>query len=173
MTDTRPRSDEPIGGASAPGASAPGASASSASASASREAPRKRERTPVWLVLVVIVGAAPAVFALYILFFIARYSILHDERRCPYEHVETREVAAGVRVREERRRCIEEVEEHRWLVVRGTAPADELGRYPLEAELIPRGFPWRAELEEGRVVVTVMNEGRGELVLREPRPDER
>lgn len=132
------------------------------------ETPEKKERTPLWVVLVVIVGAAPAVFAVYILFFISRYSILHDEDRCPYAHVETRDVGQGVRVREESRRCIDEVEEHRWLVERGTAPPDELGRYPLESAQIGRGFPWRAELEEGRVVITITNEGRGDFTLREP-----
>ena len=129
---------------------------------------KPKERTPWWVVLLVIVGAAPAVFAVYILFFISRYSIMHDEDRCPYAHVTTRDVGSGVRVREESRRCIDEVEEHRWLVERGTAPPRELGRYPLEAEQVDRGFPWRAEVEGGRVVITVTNEGRGELVLREP-----
>ena len=133
---------------------------------------KKKERTPLWVVLVVIVGAAPAVFAVYILFFISRYSIMHDESRCPYAHVVTRPVGQGVRVREESRRCIDEVEEHRWLVERGTAPPRELGRYPLEAAQITAGFPWHAEIEEGRVVITITNEGRGDLVLREPHEGE-
>jgi len=133
-----------------------------------RATDKPKERTPLWLVLVVIVGAAPAVFAIYILFFISRYSIMHDEDRCPYAHVATRDVGSGVRVREESRRCIDEVEEHRWLVERGTAPPNELGRYPLEAAQIESGFPWRAEVEGGRVVITITNAGRGELVLREP-----
>jgi len=117
-------------------------------------------------------GALPGVFSIFIMFFIARYSILHDEGRCPYVHVETRDVGAGLRVREESRRCIDEVEEHRWLVERGTAPPRELGRYPLEAEQIEQGFPWRATVEDQRVVITILNEGRGELVLREPAPSE-
>jgi hypothetical protein len=127
------------------------------------------KKTPLWVKIIVVVGALPGVLSVFIMIFIARYSILHDEERCPYAHVETRDVGSGVRVREESRRCMDEVEEHRWLVERGTAPPLELGRYPLEAEQIPRGFPWRAEVEEQRVVITITNEGRGELVLREPR----
>lgn len=137
------------------------------------EKPETAKKSPWWLPIVVVVGAAPAVFALYILFFITRYSMAHDESRCPYAHVETRDVGAGLRVREESRRCIDEVEEHRWLVERGTAPPNELGRYPLEADQIAQGFPWTAVVQEGRVVITIENQGRGEIVLREPRPGDR
>jgi hypothetical protein len=131
------------------------------------------KKTPWYLPIIVVLGAAPAVFSLYILYFITNYSMAHDERRCPYAHVETREVGAGVRVREESRRCIDEVEEHRWLVERGTAPPNELGRYPLEAEQIPQGFPWTASIEDARVVITIENQGRGEIVLREDRKSTR
>jgi hypothetical protein len=118
------------------------------------------KKTPWYLPIIVVLGAAPAVFSLYILYFITNYSMAHDEERCPYAHVETRDVAAGVRVREESRRCIDEVEEHRWLVERGTAPQ------------IEQGFPWQARIEEARVVITIENQGRGEIVLREPRPSD-
>jgi hypothetical protein len=130
----------------------------------------EKKATPLWVKIIVVLGALPGVLALFIMFFIARYSILHDEDRCPYAHVETRNVGDGVRVREESRRCMDEVEEHRWLVERGTAAPMELGRYPLEAEQIPDGFPWTATLDERRVVITITNQGRGEIVLREPRP---
>lgn len=130
------------------------------------------KKTPWYLPIIVVLGAAPAVFSLYILYFITNYSMAHDEERCPYAHVETRDVAAGVRVREESRRCIDEVEEHRWLVERGTAPPNELGRYPLEAAQVEQGFPWQARIEDARVVITIENQGRGEIVLREPRPSD-
>jgi hypothetical protein len=132
----------------------------------------EKKKTPWWLPIIVLFGAAPAVFSIYILYFISRYSIAHDEDRCPYAHVETRDVTGGVRVREESRRCIDEVEEHRWLVQRGTEPPMELGRYPLEAAQIDDGFPWTATVEESRVVITIQNQGRGEIVLREPQPGE-
>ncbi len=132
--------------------------------------PTREPRRRWWWPILVVLGVAPALFALYIMYFIAHYALAHDEERCPYALVETRAVAAGVRVREESRRCIDEVEEHRWLVERGTASPNELGRYPLEAAEIERGFPWRAAIEDGRVVITIENRGRGEFVLREPTP---
>jgi hypothetical protein len=130
----------------------------------------EKKGTPLWVKIIVVIGALPGLLALFIMFFIARYSILHDEDRCPYAHVETRTVGDGVRVREESRRCMDEVEEHRWLVERGTAAPLELGRYPLEAEQVAQGFPWTASIDERRVVITITNHGRGEIVLREPRP---
>lgn len=136
------------------------------------KAQTEAKKSPWWLPIIVVLGAAPAVFSLYILYFITSYSIAHDEDTCPYQARETRDVSAGVRVREEARRCIDEVEEHRWLVERGTAPPNELGRYPLEAAQIEQGFPWVASIEEGRVVITIQNQGRGEIVLREPRQGE-
>lgn len=139
-----------------------------ANESAPERAPKRRWLRPLLFVL----GAAPAVFAVYIMYFIARYSLAHDETECPFTHAETRAVSASVRVREERRRCIEEVEEHRWLVERGTSAPRELGRYPLEAAEIELGFPWTASLESGRVVITIENRGRGEFVLREPSADD-
>jgi hypothetical protein len=122
----------------------------------------------------VLVGLAiaPAVIAVGIFGFIARYSLAHDEARCPFSEVETR-ASGEVQVREESRRCLPEIEEHRWLAIRdGRAPL-ELGRYPLEAERVEHGFPWEVRQEEGRAVVTVINEGRGEIVFREPPPEQR
>lgn len=123
---------------------------------------------PRWLVAL---GVLPAFLAIGILVFIARFSIAHDESRCPYHEVETREVGAGIRIREDARRCIPEVEEHRWVAIREGRPELELGRFPLEQAQIERGFPWAATIEEGRAIVTVQNEGEGELVFREPGPD--
>ena len=128
----------------------------------------KRIPIPRWLLFVVAVF--PAVLAIGIFVFSARFQMAHDEGRCPCHEVETREVAPGLAVREDARQCLPEIEEHRWLVVRAGAEPLELGRFPLEAEQIDRGFPWTAELVEGRAVVTVTNEGRGELVFREPDP---
>lgn len=132
------------------------------------DGPTPLKTTPWWVRVLVVVGALPGIFAIIILAVITRYSMAHDEDRCPYHPVETRNVAAGVSVREDARRCIDEVEEHRWLIVRGTAQPLEVGRYPLEADQIDRGFPWEATIEDQRVVITVTNEGRGELVFREP-----
>lgn len=121
---------------------------------------------PRWVLMVL--GGLPALLAIGIFVFIARFQLAHDEGRCPFHEVETRVVSPDLRVREDARRCLEEIEEHRWLVLRTGAEPLELGRFPLEAEQTERGFPWTAELEDARVVVTITNEGRGELVFREP-----
>ncbi len=57
------------------------------------------------------------------------------------------------------------------MVARRGHPELELGRFPLEAAQVDRGFPWVAISEDDRVVVTVNNVDRGELVFREPGPD--
>lgn len=132
--------------------------------------PSAAKKTPFWVPVVVFVGALPAVFALFIFGFIVRYGWAHDEGRCPFHEVETRSVGSGVSVREDARRCMDEVEDHRWLVLREGAEPLDLGRYPLEAALVDVGFPWEARLEEGRVVVDVTNEGHGTFTLREPAP---
>lgn len=124
---------------------------------------------PRWVL--VLVATIPAILAIGIFLFIARFSVAHDESRCPFREVETRVVGTAVVVREDSRQCLPEIEEHRWVLRREHQAELELGRYPLESEQIERGFPWRAELNDGRVVVTVTNEGRGDLVFREPTPD--
>ncbi len=128
-----------------------------------------KKKTPLWVPVAVFFGALPAVMALFIFGVIVRYGWAHDEDRCPFHSVETRTIDASVSVREDARRCIEEVEEHRWVVLRGGSELD-LGRYPLEAELVEVGFPWEARVEDGRVVIDVTNEGRGTFTLREPPP---
>ena len=132
--------------------------------------PSAKKKTPLWVPVAVFFGALPAVFAVFIFGFIVRYGWAHDEDRCPFHEVETRSIDGSVSVREDARRCLEEVEEHRWSVVRDGGEPLDLGRYPLEAELVEVGFPWEARLEEGRVVVDVVNEGRGTFTLREPAP---
>ena len=129
----------------------------------------KRLPVPRWLL--VVVAILPAVLAVGIFAFIARIQLAHDESRCPFREVETREVGADLRVREDARQCLPEIEEPRWLVLRAGADPLELGRFPLEADQVAQGFPWSVEIEEGRAVITVVNEGRGELVFREPGPE--
>lgn len=126
-------------------------------------------RIPRWVLI--LVATLPAIVAIGIFVFIARFSMAHDESRCPFREVETRVVGPDTVVREDSRRCLPEIEEHRWVLRREHQAELELGRYPLEAAEIEHGFPWRAALDDGRVVVTVTNEGRGELVFREPAPD--
>jgi hypothetical protein len=115
----------------------------------------------------------PAALAIGIFVFIARFGMAHDESRCPFREVETRRVATGLEVREEARRCLPEVEEHRWLVLREGGEPRELGRYPRRTAQPGQGLPWRARERDGRVIVTVTNVGRGDIVFREPPPDHR
>lgn len=131
----------------------------------------KDKKTPWWLPILVVLGALPAVFAIGIFLFAMRTGCAHDETRCPFHDVTTRPLEGHASVLEQSRRCIDEVEEHRWMVVRdGEAPV-ELGRMPLEAERIPEGFPWEARIEDDRVIIDVTNEPRGIFTLREPFPD--
>ena len=50
--------------------------------------------------------------------FMAQNEAAFDEATCPYQVMETREVAEGVEVREDARRCQADVEEHRWVLLR-------------------------------------------------------
>jgi hypothetical protein len=129
---------------------------------------KKAEPTPWWVRIMVVVGAAPAVFAIVIFAFVMRTGCAHDESRCPFQDVETRTLDAHAGVLEQSRRCIEDVEEHRWMLVRD-GQRTELGRMPQER--IGQPFPWEARIEDGRVVIDVTNEPRGVFTLREPFPD--
>lgn len=127
------------------------------------------KKTPWYVPVLVVVGAAPAVFAIGIFAFVLYTGWAHDESRCPFQDAETRTLDAHASVLEQSRRCIEQVEEHRWLVVRDGAPGVELGRLPQER--VGEPVPWEARLEDGRVVIDVTNEPRGVFTLREPFPD--
>jgi len=130
-----------------------------------------KKKSPWWLPIVVIIGALPAVFAIVIFVFILRYGWAHEESRCPFHDVETRVLDEHASVVEDARRCMPEVEEHRWSVVRDGAAPLELGRMPLEEEGVTDGFPWTARIEGGRVVIDVTNEPDGIFTLREPGVD--
>lgn len=136
---------------------------------AGTSSPDESKKTPLWVKIMVVVGALPAIFAVGIFIFLSRYSMAFNDQ-CPYVEVETRDVGGGDFVRQESRRCMDSMEEHRWVLQRGTADELELGRYPLEGAHFSEGFPWRTERDDGRLVVRITNPGRGEFVLREPEP---
>ena len=117
--------------------------------------PRKRKILK-WAGVAVV---APAVILfLLVTIFVARTQYMHDESRCPFEPVETRRVAAGIEVVEERRACQPGVEEHRWIVRRETRPDREIGRRRLMADGY-EGYEWSASLEADFVHVHVENPG--------------
>jgi len=138
---------------------------------APKAAPTKK-KTPWWLPVVVVLGALPAVFALFIFTFVVRYSVAHDVESCPYTLGEPREVerSGGVRVREDHRSCMEDVRDHRWVVLRPGTGERSLGNLPLMGA--EARFEWEARIEEERVVIDVVVPGRGELSFREPPPAE-
>ncbi len=115
---------------------------------------------------------------LLILAFIFRTEIAHDEARCPYVQVSERALSADVRVREERRSCVPDVEERRYSAVRAVGAASEeaivLGRrrLPRDAFLGPK-YVWQAQLrDDGQVYVEVDCPGHPKAVFREGTPEE-
>lgn len=129
-----------------------------------------KRRTPWWLPVIVILGALPAVFAVLIFAFIVRYSVAHDPETCPYQPGEARVLRDGVSVREDSRSCLDDVDDHRWVVLRDGYDELSLGNLPLMGD--SEGFTWEAQLDEDRVVVEVSIRDRGELTFREPERDE-
>lgn len=129
-----------------------------------------KKKTPWWVPVIVVIGALPALFALFIFAFVVRYSVAHDEETCPYMLGEPREVASGVRVREDTRVCMDDVRDHRWVVLREGVDDRSLGNLPLMGE--DARFEWEARIEEDRVVIDVVVPDRGELSFREPPPTE-
>jgi hypothetical protein len=130
-----------------------------------------KKKSPWWLPIAVFFGALPAILAIAIFGWVIRTGLAHDESRCPFGDVTTRELDAHASVLEQSRRCVEEVEEHRWMLVRDHGSPVELGRMPLERSRIAEGFPWEARIEDDRVVIDVTNEPRGIFTLREPFED--
>ena len=127
---------------------------------------RAKKRSPWWLPLVVIMGAAPAVLALIIFGVIVRYSWAHDLDRCPYTLGTPRDLREGVAVREDHRQCMEDVEDHRWVVVREGMDDLPLGNLPLMGTNVT--VEWAARLEEDHAIVDVTIPERGDLTFREP-----
>jgi hypothetical protein len=126
---------------------------------------------PRWALYIMLPGiVGPMLIFLFIFF----SESAHDEDRCPYTDVERRTLQPGVSVLEERRNCVGEVEERRWMLTRG----DEtrvLGRRRFErSDFAPARYSWKAQIsEQGEVVVEVHNEGHDDLLLREGTAEER
>jgi len=96
-----------------------------------------------------------------ILGFIFVSETAHDEARCPYVKGETRSLGHDIRVREDSRNCMFDVQDHRYSVIRSN---DErvLGRRRLRAQAFAAGhYAWQAELsDQGEVQVVVRNDGQ-------------
>ena len=120
--------------------------------------------------------ALPGVLGpLAILGFIFYTESAHDEASCPYERVAERPVGGeGARIREERRRCLPEVEERRFTLVSGDR-TQILGRRRFApAAFTPPGYGWDAGVSDaGEIHMSVRNPGYPPMEFREGTPEER
>jgi hypothetical protein len=130
---------------------------------------------PRWVFLLAVPGFLGPLF---ILAFIFKTELAHDEVRCPYEQVSERALSPRIVVREERRSCVRDVEERRYSAIRADAPAGErtrvLGRrrLPSEAFLGP-SYSWQAQVsDKGEVQLEVACPGHPKAVFREGTPEE-
>ena len=138
----------------------------------SREEPRLPEiHIPRWLKLAV---ALPAILLpLSILGFILRDRMAHDEARCPYARVKSERLASDIDVVEERRVCIEGVEDRRFSVRRQHVK-HVLGnrRLPTQA-FTAAGYTWSAELKGDQVFLHSVVPGHPDAEFREGTAEER
>lgn len=120
---------------------------------------------PSWAKLLI---ALPAIgLPVVILLFILRSEVAHDESRCPYALLTTRRIDANTEVIEERRSCIDGVEDRRYSVRRPDS-LRPLGtrRLPPSAFETPP-YKWTAELRDGQMFLKVVTNGHPDADFRE------
>lgn len=119
---------------------------------------------PRWSLLVIIPGVAGPVL---ILAFILRTEMAFDEEHCPYQDGELRQLAPGVAVREQLRRCLPDVEERRYVIERGGA-RKVLGRRRFAADAFGPGYGFDGGVSDaGEVQIRVHNPGHADQPFRE------
>ena len=119
---------------------------------------------PRWAIFAMIPGVAMPVL---ILAFILRVEFAHDEGRCPFAEVGRRALDGGVAVVEQARSCLPDVQERRFVVVRGQARTI-VGSRRFAPAAFGEGYSWRAELsEEGEVSIHLVNPGHPDRSFRE------
>lgn len=126
---------------------------------------------PLWAKLLI---ALPAIgLPVVILLFILRNDVAHDEARCPYEVLTTQRVDNSAEVIEERRSCIEGVEDRRYSVRRADS-LRKLGvrRLPSDAFEVS-AYKWTAELRQGQMFLKVVTKGHPAADFREGTEEER
>lgn len=130
-----------------------------------------RLNLPRWAKLLL---ALPAVLVpVGILLFILRNELAHDEGRCPYQPLTVEVVAPGVELVEERRSCIDGLEDRRYSV-RRDEEVRVLGRRRLPtAAFAAPGYDWHAELRNGQAFLKVKANGHPDAEFREGTPEER
>ncbi len=116
------------------------------------------------------VAIPSVVLFLLVMIFVIRTELAHDPADCPFELIERRTLGDGLEVHDERRRCLEGTEEHRFLVVRPENGPRELGRRRLPRErYFQDAYRFTVELEDGYVRVHVENDGVEPADFRERR----
>jgi hypothetical protein len=99
------------------------------------------------------VSALMVLTMLVIFGLIVRSERAHDEGRCPFSAI-GEQTLAGVRVVEEARTCLPQVEEHRWLVARPGKDTYELARKRLDrARFSKERFRWSLSQDEKQLLV--------------------
>ena len=129
--------------------------------------PEQRKRV---LRIAGILGASGSVVLMVLAFaLVLRNEQAFDETRCPFRRIGERRIDGTLRVIEESRACIDDLEERRWLVARDPSSPIELGRRRLATSFWGRGrYEWRVELEpKGKVRVEVRNAGVAPVDYRE------
>lgn len=126
---------------------------------------------PRWVLFLALPGmlAPIAIFA-----FILLTETAHDEASCPFQELTRRTASEGVDVIEESRRCIDDVEERRFVVVRdGRRQAIGERRFA-PALFAPEVYSWEIKVsEQGETHVRVAQKGHGAVVFREGTESER
>lgn len=126
---------------------------------------------PRWVLWLALPGAiAPiAIFA-----FILLTERAHDEARCPFQELSRRTASEGVYVIEEARRCIDEVEERRFMVLRDGQRRLLGERRFAPALFAPEIYSWEVKVsDQGETHVRVVQKEHGEVVFREGTEPER
>lgn len=127
---------------------------------------------PLWAKL--LIGVPAIGFPLGILLFILRNDYVHDESRCPFSHVTSQRLSADVEIVEERRMCVDGVEDRRY-----TARRDDELRVLGSRRLPPAAFEapayqWHGEVRDGQVHLKVtVGAGHPEAQFREGTEEER
>lgn len=128
-------------------------------------------RMPLWGKLLM---ALPAIgFPVVILLFILRNDYAHDESRCPYATLTTQRFNAEIEIVEERRSCVDGVEDRRYSVRRKDSTR-VLGtrRLPPSAFDTP-DYQWTPDLREGQMHLKVNTKGHPAAEFREGTDKER
>lgn len=109
----------------------------------------------------IFISASSVGLVLLVLVFVIRNEHAHDETRCPFRLAERRPVAGAESfVIDEKRECIEGLEEHRWTVERGGVRVREIGRRRLATRFFtPQAYSFVATETERGVLIVVENAG--------------